>query len=217
MAPAGPAADLPARPYDRDDDLLEAVRRDGLPRLRVIRWGAPAVVIGKGGKQDLELHREAIAADGVPVFQRPGGGCSVVLDPGNVIVSAVLPVPGIGAITSSFAAISDWLIAGLAGCGVPGVERRGTSDLVLGDRKVGGSCIYRTRNLLYYSTTLLVDPDLDLIERYLKHPPREPDYRRGRPHRDFLGSLRAGGLDRGIPGLIPSLEAALRPSLIRLT
>ncbi|MFH2052221.1 MAG: hypothetical protein ABIK96_07100 [bacterium] len=217
MAPAGPAVDLPARPYDRDDDLLEAVRRDGLPRLRVIRWSAPAVVIGKGGKQDLELVREAIAADGIPLLQRPGGGCSVILDPGNVIVSAVLPVPGIGAITSSFAALSAWMIAGLGSCGVSGVEQRGVSDLAIGDRKIGGSCIYRTRNLLYYSTTLLVEPDLDLIERYLLHPPREPDYRQGRPHREFLGSLRDGGWDREIPDLVAALEAALHPTLPRLS
>lgn len=216
MAPAGPAADLPARAYDRDDDLLEAVRRDGLPRLRVIRWGAPAVVIGKGGKQELELVREAIAVDGIPLLQRPGGGCSVVLDPGNLIVSAVLPVPGIGAITSSFAALSAWMIAGLGSCGVSGVEQRGVSDLAIGDRKIGGSCIYRTRNLLYYSTTLLVDPDLDLIERYLLHPPREPEYRRSRRHRDFLGALRAFGWDREIPGLIAALEATLRAALPRL-
>ena len=53
-----------------------------------------------------------------------------------------------------------------------------------------GSCIYRTRGLLYYSTTLLLDPDLELVERYLPHPPREPEYRRGRPHRDFMTSVR---------------------------
>ena len=27
------------------------------------------------------------------------------------------------------------------------------------------------------------------MERYLQHPPREPDYRRGRSHRDFMGDL----------------------------
>jgi lipoate-protein ligase A len=51
-----------------------------------------------------------------------------------------------------------------------------------------------------YSATLLVDPDLDLVERYLAHPPREPEYRRGRPHRDFMGRL--GGLDTTPPGEI---------------
>ena len=71
------------------------------------------------------------------------------------------------------------------------VHREGISDLAVEDRKVGGSCVYRARDLLYCATTLLCDPALGAIERYLRHPPREPEYRRGRKHRDFLGSLAA--------------------------
>ena len=97
--------------------------------------------------------------------------------------------------TSAFREATDWLIAGLDAAGFPGVRGDGVSDLVLDGRKVGGSCIYRTRGLVYYSTTLLTDPDLDLIHRYLPHPPREPGYRRGRAHRDFLGALP--GLEAG--------------------
>jgi lipoate-protein ligase A len=65
---------------------------------------------------------------------------------------------------------------------------------------VGGACIHRTRDLLYYSTTLLCVPAVGLMERYLQHPPREPEYRRGRGHADFVGSL----LEE------PSLEGAVR-------
>ena len=32
--------------------------------------------------------------------------------------------------------------------------------------KIGGSCIFRRKDVLYYSTTLLVSPRIDLIERY---------------------------------------------------
>jgi lipoate-protein ligase A len=200
IRPADPA-DLPTIPWDRDEPLLQEVRRTGAPRLDVCAWDAVAVVIGRGGRQALEVDRAAVAADGVPLYRRPGGGCAVVLDPGNVILSVGLPVPGIGGITSSFAAVSAWLADALDRCGVPGVRQRGVSDLVLGERKIGGSCIWRTRNLLYYSTTVLVDPDLDLVERYLPHPPREPDYRAGRAHRAFMGSVRAAGFV-GDPGTL---------------
>ena len=181
--------DLPTIPYDLDDDLMNLTRGDQQPRVRVYPWEGVAVVIGRGGKQHLELDRAAIAADGVPLLKRPGGGCAVVLDPGNVIVSVVLPLPGLSGITTAFGAISSWLAAALEQLDLGPVVQRGVSDLVVGDRKIGGSCIYRTRNLLYYSTTLLVQPDLDLVERYLPHPPREPDYRQGRNHRDFMGHL----------------------------
>ena len=186
----GDPADLPTIPYDLDDDLLEAVRAAQVPRIRVRPWtGGPAVVMGRGGRQALELHRTAIAADGVPVYRRPGGGCAVVLDSGNLTVAVGLPRPGVGGITAAFGTISDWLTAGLANCGLRGVVQEGTSDLVRHGRKIGGSCIWRARGLIYYSTTLLVAPDQDLVSRYLHHPPREPAYRAGRSHREFMGRL----------------------------
>ena len=97
-------------------------------------------------------------------------------------------------------------------------RQRGVSDLVIGaagarDRKIGGACIYRTRGLLYYSTTLLVGPDLDLVERYLPHPPREPEYREGRGHREFMGSLREMGLAESAGELAHELTERLAPSL----
>ena len=72
---------------------------------------------------------------------------------------------GIAGVTLAFERISGWLIEGLAAVGVPGVTRQGVSDLVLDDRKIGGSCIYRRRDLLYYSTTVLLTPRLELMER----------------------------------------------------
>jgi lipoate-protein ligase A len=210
--------DLPTIPYDLDDELMKLTRGDHQPRVRVYPWQGVAVVIGRGGKQHLELDRTAIAADGLPLYKRPGGGCAVVLDPGNIIVSVVLPLPGLSGITTAFGAISSWLAEALGQLDLGPVVQRGVSDLVVGDRKIGGSCIYRTRNLLYYSTTLLVQPDLDLVDRYLPHPPREPDYRRGRRHRDFMGQLAwegktselasklQNGLSEGLATLSESLK-----------
>ena len=205
--------DLPTIPYDLDDDLLQGVRDHATPRVRVAPVGAVAVIIGRGGKQADELHRQAIARDGVPLYRRPGGGCAVVLDPGNLTVALGLPLPGVGGITSAFATISTWLCDGLAACGFPGARQQGISDLVLDGRKIGGSCIYRTRGLLYYASTLLVDPHLDLVERYLPHPPREPVYRDGRPHRQFMGSLKDAATTPAPAEIAPRLEAVLAPGL----
>ncbi len=210
--PADPA-DLPTLPWDRDDALLQRVRDAGTPQLDVYPWDGVAVVIGRGGRQALEIDRAAVAADKVDLYRRPGGGCAVVLDQGNVIVSVGLPLAGVGGISSAFAAVSAWLAGALAACWVPGVAQRGVSDLVLGERKIGGSCIWRTRGLLYYSTTVLVDPDLDLVERYLPHPPREPEYRAGRAHRAFMGSLRAAGLADDSAALAGALKSAAASGL----
>ncbi|MBU0518809.1 hypothetical protein KKA00_04520 [bacterium] len=172
--------------YDYDDHLIEEVLRTRQPRLKVYRAPLTAVVIGRGGKPDIELHLDAIARDGVPVLRRNGGGCAVVIDAGNLVVSVALPVNGIKDNRKYFDRITDWLIGKLQETGLESVQQRGISDLAIGDRKIGGSCIYRTNQYLYYSTTILLTADLSLIDRYLKHPPREPDYRYSRPHLDFV-------------------------------
>ncbi len=194
---------LPIGLYDNDDDLLAAAQ----PRVRISRPSRIEVVLGSGSKPHLELNIQHCLADQVPLTRRAGGGCSVVLDRGNLVVSVVLPAEGLPGIRSSFNALSSWMIAGLAACGLLGVQQRGTSDLTLDNRKIGGSCIYKPRAVLYYSTTLLVDADLGLLDRYLKHPPREPDYRAQRSHAEFVLNLRQRGVD------IEALQARLQEVL----
>lgn len=175
--------------FDWDDDLLVATKRDGKPRARVFSPSQVSIVLGRGSKLELELNVDAAREANVPLLRRRGGGCSVVLDPGNVIVSCTLPLPGLGGTTRAFRTISQWIIDALGRTGIPNVHQEGISDLALGMRKIGGACIFRSKDLLYYTTTLLFKPDLDLVERFLKHPPREPDYRAARKHRAFMGSL----------------------------
>lgn len=201
------------RPYEREDDLVEQARATGRALCRVYIPDQVAVVIGRGGDAARELHEAAIAADGVPVYRRPGGGGAVVLDPGNVIVALALPMPGLGGIPVAFRLASDLVIAALAACGVPGVTQQGVSDLTLGDRKLGGSCLRRERGLAHYTTTLLADPDLGLLDRYLQHPPREPAYRAGRAHRAFVVALA----ERGWQGGAPALADRLGPALAKAT
>lgn len=181
---------LPIGVYDADDDLLAA----GRPCVRVSQPSRIEVVLGSGSKPHLELDIRNCLDHQIVMSRRAGGGCSVVLDSGNLVVSVVLPTEKLPGIRSSFNALSAWMIAGLAACGVDGVQQRGTSDLTLDDRKIGGSCIYKPRAVLYYSTTLLVSADLALMDRYLKHPPREPDYRAGRAHREFVMNLGERGV-----------------------
>ena len=45
---------------------------------------------------------------------------------------------------------------------------------------------------MLYHGTLLDSFDLDAVGRLLRHPPREPGYRAGRPHGEFLANLGIG-------------------------
>ncbi len=208
-----PFTRLPIAPYDRDEDLLEEAAREGRPAMKLYPWKGRALVLGRGSDPDEEVRLDRARADGIPLLRRRGGGCAVFLDPGNAVASLAFPLPGTGRITRAFDASLEWLLRGLEKMGIHGIRKEGISDLALGDHKVGGTCLYRKSGLVYFSATLLVAPRLDLVERYLKHPPREPSWRRGRSHSAFMGSLSRAG---GVPGtkefcrrLRPFLEAGL--------
>ncbi len=192
--------------YTADDDLVKATGEDGQPRLRVYRPERPLVVLGRGSKPGVELDLPACLAGNVPIVRRRGGGCAVVLDPGNVVVSVTLPAEGLGKNKGHFKRISAWLIAGLERAGFPGVRQDGISDLVLNDRKIAGACIYRTTGLLFYTASVLAAPDVSLMTSYLRHPPREPSYRCGRGHESFVSSL----LDSAEPEAAEELAETLR-------
>jgi lipoate-protein ligase A len=206
---------LAIEPYALDEGILAATRADGRTRVRVYRPDRVMVVLGRGSDPAVELRTGALLADGVPVARRRGGGCAVVLDPGNAIVSACLSLPGLGRIQQTFDMLTGWLVRGLEDAGVSGVGTDGTSDLVLAGRKIGGSCIYRTRGLVLFSCTILAAPDVSLMERYLAHPPREPAYRAGRAHADFVGSVgetAAARLEGSLsppPGRTPSRRTSI--------
>jgi len=175
--------------YAVDDDIISLTRTTRKPCLKVYRPEKNMIVVGRGTKADIELRTDECKKDGIDVLKRHGGGCAVVLDPGNVVVSLTYPVNGIGNNNSYFKIISEWIIKALKRIGIDGIYHDGISDLVEAERKIAGACIYRTKDTLYYSTSILVRPSVELMEKYLKHPPREPEYRKGRSHSDFVKAI----------------------------
>ncbi len=202
--------------YAYDDDLIAAARRDGRPRVRVYRLKAPVAVLGSGSRPEVELNIDACRSDGLPILRRRGGGCAVLLDPGNVIVSVVATGLPFGRHRACFDTLTAWLIDGLARIGIPDVRQMGICDLTLDDRKIGGACLHRSRDLLYYSASLLVLLDIDAVTRYIAHPPREPDYRSGRPHATFMGSLTSTGEAADADHVASALRQTLEPSDLTL-
>jgi lipoate-protein ligase A len=193
--------------YDAEDAQWRATRDDGRERRCIYTVARPVVVLGRGSDAAVELRLDACLGDAVPILRRRGGGCAVVLDPGCVVVAISVAAAGLGENLEHFARLNALVIDALVAAGAPGVGRAGTSDLVVGDRKVGGTCIYRTRGVVHYAASLLAAPDVALMERYLAHPPREPAYRRGRRHADFVARLA------DLPGAPPAADLARRLEL----
>ena len=175
-----------------DEALLQAAE-DG-PGGAVLRlWEAngPAVVLGASGRWREEVCVEACRADGVPIARRSSGGGTVVVGPGALNAAVVLPVaaaPGLEAVDVAQLYVLGRIAEAIRRLG-PRVEVRGSGDLTLGLRKFSGSAQRRLRRHFLVHATILYDFPLGLIPRYLGTPARQPAYREGRPHGDFVTNL----------------------------
>jgi lipoate-protein ligase A len=72
---------------------------------------------------------------------------------------------------------------------LPDAEFQGTCDLTWRNRKCSGNSLRVSRGHLLYHGTLLYASDLSLIGRALRVAPRQPEYRCGREHVDFVTNV----------------------------
>jgi len=127
----------------------------------------------------------------VAIARRSSGGGTVVIGPGALNFTVVLPIessPELKAVDTAQAFVLGRTAGAIARAGVP-VAVRGSGDLVLGDRKCSGSAQRRLRRHLLIHASLLYDFPLERIDRYLKMPARRPAYRGDRPHAEFVTNL----------------------------
>lgn len=169
-----------------------------------------SIVLGRGSDPAQAFHPETVAADGIPVYKRPSGGETVILSPETLVLAVVRTGIKLSSPHRFFKLYSDAIIGVLARNGIQNACQRGISDVSVGPLKVLGSSIYWHRDRLLYHAVLNVNEPVENLERYLKHPPREPDYRKGRTHGDFVTTLRACGCETDMILLGHQLETALR-------
>lgn len=196
------------KPLPYDAVALERFVKEGE---YVWLWEASRMecVLGAGtpaGDVDLAL----CAATDVPVYRRRGGGGSVILSPGCLIITCAYDARRKQFATQWIGPIAEAIARALHTVGLSDARVRGLGDVALGEKKVLGSSLYANREVALYQGSLLVDSDLDLIPLYLPHPSKEPDYRQGRSHLDFVTSLARAGYTGGMAPLMAALEAELR-------
>jgi len=170
-----------------DSDLLT----DDFPNIKMMIWKPEtrAVVIGNSNKASNTVDIPNAEKDGVSVYKRNSGGESVVLTENMLIISIVKNIEKFANSKEMFNQYNNLIIEGLRKLGIENLGLKGISDIAIGEKKILGSAMYRNKDRSFYHAVLNVSENIDVIARYLRHPEREPGYRNGRSHKDFVTSI----------------------------
>lgn len=176
-----------------DEALLCQADAAGRPLegLRLWEAASPMVVVGRSSRIAAEVHQQACREANMPVLRRISGGASIVAGPGCLMYALVLSLqrrPGLSGAERLHRTVLGKIVEALRPH-VPDVCHRGISDLAMGELKFSGNSVRQKREHVLYHGTLLYGFPLHLIDRYLKTPPRQPEYRSQREHQQFVCNL----------------------------
>jgi lipoate-protein ligase A len=123
----------------------------------------------------------------VPIIQRFTGGGTVVVDENTLFVTFIIQKNDI--VFELFPKnILEWIFATLK----KSINIKDflliDNDFTIAQKKVGGNAQYIKKDRFVHHTSFLWDYHEESME-YLLHPPKEPSYRKGRSHLDFLTKL----------------------------
>jgi len=194
-----------------DEQLAQSAGQTGRRILR-LWWGSkPTIVLGCGDKPETAMNLDECERRRIGWVKRVTGGGTVLQTPGVFNYSYTAPSHGRMDMRRVFERGTELIVGALAQLGVS-AQQRGISDVAVGDLKISGNAQARKWRSVLLHGTVLVDVDYDLLEAVLRHPHREPDYRQGRSHRNFLTSLH----DLGVNASSVDIERAVTDAAKRL-
>ncbi len=170
-----------------DEALVSSVREGETPVLRLYRWSPACLSLGRNqpGRGRYDLAR--ITAAGIDVVRRPTGG-RAVLHHRELTYAAVFPLGLLGTVRESYLRINRALAAGLQSLGAlvsVAAEQAGNvsapslspcfadplaGEVVADGRKLVGSAVWRSGNVLLQHGSLLLEDDQQRIPDLLAEP-----------------------------------------------
>ena len=203
--------------YDLPDAFLF---REGAVGYLVWQPEEYVIVLGQSNSLESSLFSDAVAKDSLRVTKRPSGGETVILTPLTIAFTIAKRFPVMIQFNEYFKMVNSVVVAGLEELGVSRLGSKGISDITIANRKILGSSMRKVSDKLVYHAVLNLGEDPAIFGRYLRHPRREPDYRAGRSHSEFVTSMAGEGynidpaelmamLDRRLAGLLVTSPAVI--------
>jgi lipoate---protein ligase len=174
-----------------DEVLLDCCEQEGEEILRFWESGQYFAVLGYSNKIQQEVNESACSRCGIPILRRSSGGGTVLQGPGCLNYSLILKIngPALKSISGTNRYVMEKNKLALGTLTREPLRTEGFTDLTVRNLKFSGNAQRRKLKTVLFHGTFLYNFDLSLIEIYLKHPPRQPAYRKNRPHSDFLTNL----------------------------
>ena len=174
-----------------DEALLESAEAGGNSHevLRLWQPQFPIAVLGRSSPSATEVDEAACQEMSVKIVRRCSGGATILTSPGCLMYAVLLSYkhrPELKSIDNAHQFVMQRVRAAISRCGVQ-TELQGICDLTIDDRKVSGNALRcKRRWLIYHGTLICESMDLELISHCLGDPRRQPEYRSGRTHAEFL-------------------------------
>ena len=180
-----------------DEALLDAAEMGDLQNQVLRMWcpSSPAIVLGRSSKVEQEVNVEYCRSLDIPIVRRCSGGATILTSENCLMYAVVLNYernPTLRMLDAAHKFVMEKIRNAISSCGVA-TQRQGTCDLTIDNKKVSGNALRCKRNWLVYHGTLICDGmDLQLISDCLGNPRRQPEYRQGRSHAEFLTHIPIG-------------------------
>ncbi len=172
--------------------LEEMLLRNDPRNIFILSEGStiPSIVLGISNAPERHVHLQKASAMNIPLIRRFSGGGTVVVDEGTIFVTIIAHkslLQGLSLAPEPILHFAKSLFAPTFT--TESVFTLKENDFTLGDKKCGGNALYlkKERFLLHTSFLWTYLPERLSL---LKHPPKMPSYRHGRPHEEFVCSIK---------------------------
>ena len=161
-----------------------------------LRFWEPAqffVVLGYSRPLQADVHVASCRTQKIPILRRLSGGGTVLQGPGCLNFSLVIDTqrsPELRGITGTNQFIMTRHQRALERVIGRPVKIQGDTDLTIDRLKFSGNAQRRAERFALFHGTFLLSFDIPQVERSLPLPAKQPDYRQGRPHGQFLTNLQ---------------------------
>lgn len=179
---------LQEKPILEQLKIEEGLLRTGHENWMIINIGSKdAIVMGLSSNPEEWIDLEKANKHSIPIIQRFSGGGTVFVDQNTIFSTFIINRNDIN-IEPFPRPILNWTADFYKNALQISDFSLQENDYTIKDKKVGGNAQYLTKNRWLHHTTFLYDYTPENMN-YLLHPKRQPDYRKQRPHTDFLTTL----------------------------